>query len=229
MTLPQPGACLGSMDDEPGEAAAEAQEEPAKEGEQQQANHASMGVTGEELTDRVKAAGITYYVAVGKYEDAMKLGWDGVEPPSPTEEASPPTRQMEGGLQADAAEKTLQVKQLPGQKRRAQSLGDSRPHALQRYPSVARLQQRQSVTHALEAPSWFAVSGLLPAAAVRVRGCLANDFPDAPPMPHSSSIGLGQLVSSGGTLSNVFMGSDPPAPTGTTREGSAFEPKELYV
>eukprot|EP00964_Phaeocystis_antarctica_P071373 scaffold43540_cov51-Phaeocystis_antarctica.AAC.1 len=75
----------------------------------------------------------------------------------------------------------------------------------------------------------IAVSGLLPAAAVRVRGYLANDFPDAPPMPHSSSIGLGQLVSSGGTLSNVFMGSDPPAPTGTTREGSAFEPKELYV
>ena len=78
-----------------------------------------------------------------------------MEPPSPTEEASPPARQMEGGLQADAASETRQVKQLPGQKRRAQSLGDSRLRALERNPSVAQLHRRQIVAHALEAPSWF--------------------------------------------------------------------------
>ena len=86
----------------------------------------------------------------------MKPGWDGVEPPSPTEEASPPARQMEGGLQADAAAaEAQQVKQLPGQKRRDQSLGDSRLRALERNPSVAQLHRRQIVAHALEAPSWF--------------------------------------------------------------------------
>ena len=49
------------------------------------------------------------------------------------------------------------------------------------------------------------------------------DFPDAPPMPHSSSIGLGQLVSSGGTLTNEFAGCDLPA--STIREDS----DQLYV
>ena len=78
-----------------------------------------------------------------------------MEPPSPTEEASPPARQMEGGLQADAASETRQVKQLPGQKRRAQSLGDSRLRALERNPGVAQLHRRQIVAHALEVPSWF--------------------------------------------------------------------------
>ena len=83
------------------------------------------------------------------------------------EKASPPTRQMEGGLQADAAEETRQVKGPPSmplsqklsiylsQKRRARSLRNSRPHALERHPSVAQLQRRQIVAHVLEAPSWF--------------------------------------------------------------------------
>ena len=47
--------------------------------------------------------------------------------------------------------------------------------------------------------------------------------PDALQMPHSSSIALGQLVSSGGTLKDVLAGSDPPA--STTREDSG----QLYV
>ena len=62
-----------------------------------------------------------------------------------------------------------------------------------------------------------------------------SDFPDAPPMPHSSSIGLGQLVSSGGTL-----GTDTPASSLdnldhsahhlATRGDSAFDLNvELYV
>ena len=36
-----------------------------------------------------------------------------------------------------------------------------------------------------------------------------NDFPDAPPMPHSSSIGLGQLVSSGRSLGTDTSASNP--------------------
>eukprot|EP00964_Phaeocystis_antarctica_P144112 scaffold109800_cov75-Phaeocystis_antarctica.AAC.2 len=83
------------------------------------------------------------------------------------EEAAPPTRQMEGGLQADAAEETRQVRGPPSmplsqklsiylsQKRRARSLRDSRPHALERHPSVVQLHRRQIVAHALDAPSWF--------------------------------------------------------------------------
>jgi len=70
---------------------------------------------------------------------------------------------------------------------------------------------------------------LLPATATQLRGWLASDFPDAPPMPHSSSIGLGQLVSSGGLLMNVFEGSDPPASTYREDSASAFDPDELYV
>ena len=74
---------------------------------------------------------------------------------------------MEGGLQADAAEETRQVKGPPSmplsqklsiylsQKRRARSLRDSRPHALERHPSVVQLHRRQIVAHALEAPNWF--------------------------------------------------------------------------
>ena len=72
------------------------------------------------------------------------------------------------------------------------------------------------------------------------------DFPDAPPMPHSSSIGLGQLVSSGeslgGSLTNVFAGADPSASNLdnldnpdhlahnlAARDDSTFEVNVLYV
>tara|TARA_B100000780_G_C20925905_1_gene369014 strand:+ start:55 stop:711 length:657 start_codon:yes stop_codon:yes gene_type:complete len=132
-------------------------------------DNASTGaaVIGEELADRARAAlkiqsvlrgqakraeyvrdkearrqWVARYIAVNKYGDATKTGWEGVELPSLTEEASPPTRQMEGSLQADAAarKETWQAKQLPGQERRAQSF--------------ARLQQRQIVARALQAPSW---------------------------------------------------------------------------
>ena len=40
-------------------------------------------------------------------------------------------------------------------------------------------------------------------------GLLENSFPDAPPTPHRASIGLGQILSSGASMSNVFP--SPPA------------------
>ena len=47
-----------------------------------------------------------------------------------------------------------------------------------------------------------------------LRGMLdGDDFPNAPSAPwHSGSLGLGQVVSSGATLSNVFAGLDRPPP-----------------
>lgn len=56
---------------------------------------------------------------------------------------------------------------------------------------------------------------------VRLDGILdGGDFPVSPPMPHTSSIGLGQLVSSGASLSNVFAGSDQSCPR--SAKGSTF-------
>ena len=64
---------------------------------------------------------------------------------------------------------------------------------------------------------------------------LDSDFPemaDAPSMPHSSRAlplawTLDRLLSSGGTLTNVFAGSAPSA--FTSREDSTFEPNELCM
>ena len=36
-----------------------------------------------------------------------------------------------------------------------------------------------------------------------------GDLPNSPPTVHSSSLGVGQVVSSGATLRNLFAGSDP--------------------
>ena len=65
---------------------------------------------------------------------------------------------------------------------------------------------------------------------------LDSDFPemaDAPSMPHSSRAlplawTLDRLLSSGGTLTNVFAGSAPSA-FYTSREDSTFEPNELCM
>jgi len=46
-----------------------------------------------------------------------------------------------------------------------------------------------------------------PTATTHPASTLGN-LPDAPPLPHSNSIGLGQFVSSGASLRNVFAGSD---------------------
>jgi hypothetical protein len=54
---------------------------------------------------------ITYYVALGEYEDAEELGWDGVDPPPPTEEeleANIAAMEMDEGLKADAPSETPQ-------------------------------------------------------------------------------------------------------------------------
>ena len=36
-----------------------------------------------------------------------------------------------------------------------------------------------------------------------------GDLPNSPPTIHGSSLGVGQVVSSGATMRNVFAGSDP--------------------
>ena len=54
---------------------------------------------------------ITYYVALGEYEDAEELGWDGVSPPPPTKEeleANIAAMEMDQGLEADAPSETTQ-------------------------------------------------------------------------------------------------------------------------
>ena len=54
---------------------------------------------------------ITYYVALGEYEDAEELGWDGVDPPPPTEEeleANLAAMEMDEGLKADAPTEAAQ-------------------------------------------------------------------------------------------------------------------------
>ena len=40
-------------------------------------------------------------------------------------------------------------------------------------------------------------------------GLLGNSFPDAPPTPHQPSIDLGQILSSGATMTNVFASASP--------------------
>ena len=87
----------------------------------------------------------------------------------------------------------------------------------QRNPSVARLEQRKLVAHALEAPNWFES----PTAPPPQQQPLAPHSPPLlPPIPHSSSIGPGQLVSSGGPLTNVLVGTSPP--TSPPRQDSDF-------
>jgi hypothetical protein len=54
---------------------------------------------------------ITYYVALGQFEDAEELGWDGIDPAPPTKEeleANVATMEVDEGSKADAPSETTQ-------------------------------------------------------------------------------------------------------------------------
>ena len=54
---------------------------------------------------------ISYYVALGQFEDAEELGWDGVDPAPPTKEeleANLAAMEVDEGSKADAPSETTQ-------------------------------------------------------------------------------------------------------------------------